>query len=270
MGARWIVGTTAAVSLAVVGALQLPLDTPFASSVFGPLDMSSRPGAQFLGQSTREITASTPTPPPGPLTTSPVAAEDHLPPSLSLTVTPPTVVIGATTELSGRVIEDGTPAAGRTVTVEQRPVGTGTWTTVPGVQSLTTSFEGTFLLTGVEPGSSTDYRARLAEGPAESLVQRVNVRARVENTTATNPLSLGERRVVTGSVVPAHDGSVQVTVLRNGTRVAREAVSLIDSRFRWSYRPKRVGGYTVVVTWAGDADHLGTMSTRKSFRVRKG
>lgn len=194
------------------------------------------------------------------------ALASEVTPELTTSVAPTTVTFGSAGMLSGRVTIDGSPVAGQAAVVEQRQAGSSTW-----AQSarLTTTADGTFTLAGITPAAHTDYRARLVDQPeAIAPIHRMSVRASVRNTTALRGLRLGRARVLSGRVVPGHDGSVTVTVLRNGRRVARAVVPLSDARYRYRYQPKRRGTYTSFARWVGDADHFGATGPRRSFTVR--
>jgi len=189
-------------------------------------------------------------------------------PVIDLAVSAPIVAFGSAAVVAGQVTVARRPAADVRVLVEHRRVGTSAWTPVPGADSLVTTAEGTYRLANVVPTASTDYRARLASGdPVTSPVVRIDVRPLVVNRTATTDLALGRQRLLRGAVGPAHGGSVILTVLRNGIRVLRTTVPLVESRYQHSYKPGRRGAYTVFATWRNDGDHLGASSARRSFRV---
>ncbi len=79
--------------------------------------------------------------------------------------------------------------------------------------------------------------------------------------------TLGRSRVVSGTVSPAHGGSVRLVVKRNGSIIERKSATLNDSRYRFGYKPTRPGRYTFYAIFPKDADHLGNRSVERGFRV---
>lgn len=84
------------------------------------------------------------------------------------------------------------------------------------------------------------------------------------NTAGTN-LKLGNDRLVSGRLTPAHPGRpVKVTIKRNGQQVA---VRNVASVFSFRYRPNATGLYALSASFAGDADTRADTSPVKRFRV---
>lgn len=190
--------------------------------------------------------------------------------TLSLANDPATVRFGQHTTLSGRLAADGQGLEGRTVVLQQRPVGSIRWSRVSdGVR--TTAPYGTYGLAGVSPRKHTDYRARYAGDPdtepSMSPVLRTNVRVKVSLAVLGRDLKLGRSRVISGSVRPAHNGTVRLVIRRNGTVIARQTLPLTDSRYRFSYQPPRRGTYRFTTLRYADEDHLNGRSRTKGFRV---
>jgi hypothetical protein len=212
---------------------------------------------------------SDPSPSPSP---SPTPTPTPTPVATSLTLSVPTsVTLGQSFTLSGGLVTAGHAAVpGAAVTVEQRPVGGSTWSTLA---TLTTSTDGSLSLPGVRPLRHTDYRLRFAGSPERQLVaatsptRRTHVRAATTAKSDRSNLKLGRGRALVGRVAPAHAGSVTVLVRRNGVVVARRTVTLSRSAYRLFYRPTRAGVYTFRTRWAGDGDHLGSLSSPTGFRV---
>ena len=190
--------------------------------------------------------------------------------AVSVVAEPPAVTYGASTGLTGTVLEGTEPVPEQVVVLEQRPVGTTAWT-VQADARRTTGVDGLVLYDGLAPLRSTDYRLRTtAPGgePVTSPAKRVTVRALLSLSARTADLALGERRVVSGTLEPTHDGTVTVVVRRNGDLLLRKHLTLADGAFRWAYRPERPGGYAVFATWPPDVDHRGARSVTKRFEVR--
>ena len=194
---------------------------------------------------------------------------------LSLISSPLAISYGGGTFLSGRLTSSGAPLSGRQVILEQRPLGASGFSRVAdGVR--TTDPDGDFSLAGVSPVVGTDYRARfegdgslLASGlpPATSLDRRVNVRVLVSLNIDANRVRLGRSTVLTGTVNPAHTGSVKLAVERNGRYLTTKIVSLDGTGYRLSYKPKKAGTYSVSARFGGDNDHLGNTSVARTFKV---
>jgi thermitase len=190
--------------------------------------------------------------------------------SLSFSASPLTVLFGRSTTLSGELTASGASTSNRTVIVEGRPVGASGFRKVGEV---TTGSDGTFDLTGVKPRKNTDYRVRFngdsGDGlePSVSSARRVNVRVQVRLGTSTTTLDLGQKRALSGRVLPAHEGSVKMIIKRNGTKIATKSLSLNDSRYRFVYKPSRPGRYTFFTVFPKDKDHIGNRSPARSFKV---
>jgi hypothetical protein len=193
---------------------------------------------------------------------------------LSLVVSPLTLDYGGGTLLSGSLTSSGEPLSGRTVILEQRPVGSSAFTPVLD-GGRTTDADGNFSLAGVKVEKNTDYRARFAGEastgllPATSLNRRVNVEVLVSLSTARNKLKLGRSQAISGSVSPAHTGSVKLIIERNGRRLATRTVSLTNTGYSFTYKPTRTGTYAVFARYGGDSDHLGGTSEKRTFKVIK-
>jgi thermitase len=204
---------------------------------------------------------------------------------LGFVVSPLTVDQGAATFLSGRLTSSGAPLSGRQVVLEQRPVGASAFSLVPNGER-TTDADGNFSLAGVTPTTNTDYRARFAGEeasglpPATSIDRRVNVtlatqspaaqaQALVSLSTAKTNLKLGKSRAISGSVNPAHTGSVKLTIKRNGKQITTKTLTLRSSKYSFTYKPTRTGTYSFSARFGGDADHLANTSVARSFKVVK-
>jgi subtilisin family serine protease len=188
---------------------------------------------------------------------------------LTLTANPPTLTVGASTALSGRLTAEGQPLGGQSVLLQQRPVGTTAWS---AVASTLTSSEGTFALPGLRPTTNTDYRASFAgdavdAAPAVSEIRRANVSVRVSLALPTRDLQLGRSRTASGAVIPAHTGTVRMVISRNGDVITRKTLALSDSRYQSTYKPTRPGDYSIFTVRFADDDHLGARSPAKGFRV---
>lgn len=86
---------------------------------------------------------------------------------------------------------------------------------------------------------------------------------------STANLKLGQSRVISGRVSPAHPGkTVTLTIKRNGKNVLVRNLRLNGaSSYSFRYRPNGVGRYTVSVRFAGDRDHRSDNSPTRSFKT---
>ena len=158
--------------------------------------------------------------------------------------------------------------------LEQHPVGASGFSQVPdGVR--TTDADGNFSLAGVSPTADTDYRARFAGEQSAglpsttSLDRRVNVKVVVSLSTTRANLELGDSKTISGSVSPAHTGSLKLTIERNGRRLTTRTVPLASTGYSFTYKPTRTGTYAVFARFGSDTDHLGSTSMKRSFKVVK-
>jgi hypothetical protein len=87
--------------------------------------------------------------------------------------------------------------------------------------------------------------------------------------TATTNLKLGGTLNISGSVSPAHTGSVKLIIERNGRRLTTKTVTLTSTGYSFSYKPPRTGTYKVSVSVGNDVDHIGSTSAKRNFKVVK-
>ena len=84
---------------------------------------------------------------------------------------------------------------------------------------------------------------------------------------AISNLRLGQTQTVSGSVDPAHTGSVRLTIERNGRRLNTKTVPLTSTGYSFSYTPARTGSYAIFARIGSDTDHLGSTSVKSTFKV---
>lgn len=186
---------------------------------------------------------------------------------LTLNASPATLNYGQGTTLSGKLSASGTPLAGKQVVLEQRPAGAISFIPVLNGQR-TTGSDGSFTLSGVKPLKNTQYRARFAGDaglPAStSGLTLVNVKARV-SVSAPPKIKPGPapRVSISGQVVTARAGNVQVTILRDGKVIVNRSVSLNSSRFGLAQKLPGKGRYVVKASYPKSATHLGNTSIRR-------
>ena len=183
---------------------------------------------------------------------------------------PAALSFGQSATLSGKLSSAGVALANKPVILEQRAASGGAFSQVGAPKN--TLADGGFSFTGIKPNANTIYRVRFAqeaELQPKAAARQIKVRALVSNNTATSNLKLGKVRNIVGKVSPVHAGKVvRVTVKRPGQPTLVRNVRLsAASVYKFSYKPNKVGRYSVSVQFAGDADHLGGRSVLKSFRV---
>lgn len=188
--------------------------------------------------------------------------------ALELNTSSPVVTFRDSATLSGKLSSGENALAGKRVNLLRKAAGDSAFSQAG---SQLTKEDGGYSFT-LKPQKNAVYRVQFA-GEQElkgstSAAKRVNVKALVINNTATKNLTLGQNRVIAGAVSPAHTGTVKVTIKRGASVVATKNVKLSDtSRYRLVYKPATVGRYSVSVSVAKDADHLGNTSPVKVFRV---
>ena len=190
--------------------------------------------------------------------------------SLSLSASPLTLTYGQKTILSGRLgTSSGELYAGQRVIIQQRPAGAASFS---NLKAVSTNYNGAFKL-ALKPVKNTYYRAvysgnnTLKLGTSASSAKLVRVRVRVTENVSTTSVKLGKSLVISGAVSPSHRGYVKLIIRRNGSLFARKKASLSSSRYRFVYKPPRTGRYSVVASYAKDADHLGNVSPARKFKV---
>lgn len=104
------------------------------------------------------------------------------------------------------------------------------------------------------------------------LTRTLTIRASTTTTLgmSTKNLKLGKTRSIQGAVSPNHaNGSVELTIDRPGAlpNAVRRLPLDAASRYGFTYKPNATGTYRVSVSFAGDADSLGSKSVTRSFRV---
>ena len=177
-------------------------------------------------------------------------------------------VIDAIAPSASASLNAGTFDAARQVSLSTNDPSASIHFTINGSEPTTTSPRYSVPLT-VSKTTTLKFFAVDPSGNRSETITRTYV-IRTASAVALNVskanLKLGQSRVISGRVVPAHDSSVKVTIKRNGKRVLSRNLKLKDSRFTLRYKPRAVGVYSVRIAFAGDADHKPNAAA-KSFRV---
>jgi hypothetical protein len=200
--------------------------------------------------------------PSAPVTPGPPTAT-----TLTLAASPTSVLHGGTVQLSGRLQQANTAEgiAGETLTLERRPKGTPSWTTLA---TVTTVSGGVLDPTQqVVPQARTDYRLRHSATPfyAASTSPTVTVRVGVRLTArlSRTSMALGRTATLGGQVVPAHRGQ-RIRLQHKQGRVWRtvQAKTLpATGRYSFALRPRATGTSWWRIYKANDVDHVGAISS---------
>jgi P pilus assembly chaperone PapD/5-hydroxyisourate hydrolase-like protein (transthyretin family) len=186
--------------------------------------------------------------------------------TLTLTAAPTSVLAGGAVQLAGRLQRADTAAGitGETVTLERRPKGTTTWTTLT---TVTTAGDGTLDPTPqVTPQAHFEYRLRHPATPfyAASTSPTVTVLVGVRLTARLNQTSmaLGRTATISGQVVPAHSGQrIRLQHKQGRTwRTVQTKTLPATGRYRFGLRSRATGTSRWRIHKASDADHIGAIS----------
>ena len=176
-----------------------------------------------------------------------------------------TVAYGKKVTISGTLKDEfGTNLTSRPVTLFAAPAGTSDFVRV---LNLVTSADGGFAA-DVSPKANTVYGVSFAgdddHRSAGSPEIPVQVRMQLSLDLSKPSVNAGQRVSISGRATPAHNGTVELAIKRNGKTVAtRELALSTTSPYRTTFRPRGAGTYTINATIAGDADHAGDTISRK-------
>ena len=193
------------------------------------------------------------------------------PTTLSASSSPTVFRYGSATEVtvSGTI---SVPAA--TVTLAGKAVNGADWTEVGAVVAAD---DGSFAFAAQPaPGSTTEYRVAFA-GDAEhaeaTAIVRVRVRPRVYLSSArTVWIPPGGTFRLRGRVEPAHPGGTALIDrrLNDGTWIQVASTTLgADSRFSFSWAPRRFGTVRLRARMAFDADHASGFSAPRKVVINR-
>ena len=186
---------------------------------------------------------------------------------LTLASTPPTVVFGNSTKLSGRLT--GNPAAGQDVKLQADGFP---FDKFKEIATVTTASTGAYSFT-VTPTLNTAYRTTVkGKPPATSPQVVVRVRMKLSLAVSDSSPKAGELVRFRGSVKPQHDGNIVAIQKRrhDGSYKTVAHARLRDagavrSRYSRRVRIRRSGVYRVKAP--ADADHASGLSRRRRITV---
>jgi 5-hydroxyisourate hydrolase-like protein (transthyretin family) len=208
-------------------------------------------------------------PPSAP--SSPVIPGTPATTTLTLAASPTSLLHGSTVQLSGRLqrADTATGIADETVTIERRPKGTTSWTTLT---TVTTASDGTLDPTPqVTPQAHTDYRLRHPATPfyaaSTSPIAAVRVGVRLTARLNRSTMALGRTATISGQVTPAHRGQPLRLQQKRGRNwhTAQKKTLPASGRYSFGLRPKATGTSWWRVYKASDTEHIGAIS--RSFRL---
>jgi predicted GH43/DUF377 family glycosyl hydrolase len=213
------------------------------------------------------------------------------PSTITLAAGKTAVVYGGGTTLTGTLTSDTTPLAAQTVTIEAR---TTMQSSFAPLTTAVTAAGGSFTAT-VKPTADTVYRASWPGGlvssvtyPPASASTRVDVKPKVTlKLTGYRArsgkyclYSSGRKVIAKGAVAPNHhvlgDGTTAGKVVVRAYRLKNRKWVFVKSSSRglstasgysWGWTPKARGTYRLRTTFAGDTDHLKSVSVYRYLKV---
>lgn len=192
--------------------------------------------------------------------------------SLTLSAEDTTVTFGDGTTLNGQLTSTGNGTlAGRQVTIQSAPAGTGTWSTLT---TRSVAANGTFSLQ-VQPSANTDFRAVYAGNPDNSSISTpatVDVAMLVSIRGSAKKIRFTKKVTYTGVVSPNHTGfavELQAQKGKNGAWTTVDSQVLdAQSSYGFQWKPTSKGKWNVRVMADGDATHVDGFSKVLKLKVR--
>jgi hypothetical protein len=225
------------------------------------------PFATSVQATPKAPTTTTPTPTPTTTTKPPAGST-----ATSLTIAGGrTVVSGAGATLTGKLTTSaGAAVAGRTVTVQSRPVGGSSWSTAA---TASTTATGAWSST-VKPSVNQEYRATFAASSpylaSTSGTATVLVAPKITRKLSSSTVRLGTKVTFTGSVAPTHKGkTVYLQFLKAGKWVTKKSATTSSTS---TYRIALKAGSRTDFAWRvylpKHADHAAGYSAKVVLTVK--
>ena len=204
-------------------------------------------------------------------------------PTVTLTAKPLIVKYGLTTILSGSVKSGTAGVAGKTVTLQQKPVGSAGFVTVT---ETTTGLDGAYAFVAQSPTMLTTYRI-VAQGAVVSktvvkpALKTLDVKVSPALTVALAKTSIvfGGKQTIKGTIAPARPGGVvKLTIQRKVSGVWKSAVPVQERRAAGGRRVHdlqsalqaalRKGSYRVKASIAATTQLAAFTTTYKTWVVK--
>jgi len=202
-------------------------------------------------------------------------------PTVTLTAKPLIVKYGLTTILSGAIKSGTAGVAGKTVTLQQKPVGSVGFVTVT---ETTTGLDGAYAFVAQSPTMFTTYRI-VAQG---AVVSRTVVKPTLKTldvkvspvltvALARTSIVLGGKQTIKGTLKPARiAGKVTLTIQRKVSGVWKtqlaKGVALSAASgyttYSYPYKPLKRGSYRVKVSIAATTQLAAFTTTYKTWVVK--
>ncbi len=202
-------------------------------------------------------------------------------PTVTLTAKPLIVKYGLTTILSGAVKSGTAGVAGKTVTLQQKPVGSVGFVTVT---ETTTGLDGAYAFAAQSPTMLTTYRivvqgAVVSKTVVKPALKTLDVKVSPALTVALAKTSIvfGSKQTIKGTVEPARPGGVvKLTIQRKvsgvwkslpAKNVALQAGTGYTT-FSLPYKPPSKGSYRVKASIVATAQLAAATTTYKTWVVK--
>jgi Zn-dependent metalloprotease/5-hydroxyisourate hydrolase-like protein (transthyretin family) len=192
------------------------------------------------------------------------------PVGLPFTASPNVITYGQASVLSGRVLRNGTtPAAGVTLTLEQKPAGRTTWSRVTTVR---TDAKGVWRAT-VKPSAATAFRVvhvgSIGLWPATSGTAWTSVRHAVKAKASTTKPKANKKIKISGTAKPGRSG-VKITLQRKvGSRWVNVTTTKTSASGAYAFsRAFKRGTWNLRVVVAGNGYNATATSATVKLKVR--
>jgi len=203
-------------------------------------------------------------------------------PTVALTAKPLIVKYGLTTILSGSVKSGTAGVAGKTVTLQQKPVGSADFVTVT---QTTTGLDGAYAFVAQSPTMLTTYRIVSQGAVVNATVVKpalkaldVKVSPALTVALAKTSFLLGGKQTIKGTIAPARPGGVvKLTIQRKISGVWKAAVPVKSAAlqtgtgyttYSFIYKPLARGSYRVKASIAATTQLAAFTTAYKTWVVK--
>jgi len=196
--------------------------------------------------------------------------------SITVTVSPPSIVIGNQVTISGRVTNEtgDTPISNVEVTIESSYEPLPVFITLGTVM---TDENGQYTFTWIPPAAGNYIIMASWKGDFEREGASVTTTLKVEKASSMIALALsrytakiGDTIVVNGTLYPAKATPITLEyTVPDGTTTTKTVNSNNEGRFSDTFTANQVGEWKVKASWTGDEVHKGTESSPATLTVTK-